>query len=41
MEVVVGKEIMDVFDFYYIGDFEEIYCLVEVGILEWLKKIKV
>lgn len=40
MEVVTGKETMDVPDPYYTGDFEETYRLVEAGTSEWLKKIK-
>lgn len=40
MEVVAGKETMDVPDPYYTGDFEETYRLVEAGTSEWLKKIK-
>ena len=37
MEVVAGKETMDVPDPYYTGDFEETYRLVEAGTSEWLK----
>ena len=37
MEVVAGKETMDVPDPYYTGDFET-YRLVEAGTSEWLKK---